>query len=267
MGHYAVERKQAAAATARRRTAHRRSTPDDVLAALRAWTEQHGSPPTSLDWDPSRARRRGDLARLRRHAAGSWPTTRMVCGHFGTFNEALRAAGLPTRPTAGRKANLRDPQEVLRAIRGWTLRHGEPPSQTDWDPARARATGQAWRAERYLEGDWPSLPTVRRHFGGLPAAIERAGLEPAPQHEAPADRAARRARNRMALVREAAVHERPDGQRLRELLHRAARARDERDSLGAEEALIHLAGCALGMADEVRERRLRALALRRGMAG
>ena len=231
---------------------------DEILAALRRWTAEVGRPPTCLDLDPSRARRLGDTARVARFEAGSWPTTRMVCSRFGTFNDALRAAGLPARPTPGRKANLRSPHEILAAIRAWTLRHGDPPVQTDWDPFRARRTGQAWRVDRYTEGDWPSLPTVRKHFGGLPAAIHAAGLEPAPQYEAPADRAARRARNRLALVRERANEERLDGQRLRELLDAATQARSTRDPIAAEEAFIALAGCALGLADEVRERRLRA---------
>jgi len=76
--------------------------------------------------------------------------------------------------------------DILVAIRLWADRYGEPPTTVDWDPSRARRYGQAWRAERFESGEWPTVRMVRAQFSTFNAAIERAGLSP------------RRAPNRLA---------------------------------------------------------------------
>src|SRR4051812_36388343 len=165
---YLVARRSAAAISLsppRRRAACTWSE-HEIIAALRDWAARHGSPPTCMDWDPSRARRVGQDDRAERHAAGRWPTTKLVCDTFGTFNAAVEAAGLQPRRAGGNKGNLAGPDAILDAIRIWTLRYGDPPRRTDWDPTRARQTGQPWKVDRYLQGDWPSLPSVAHHFGG-----------------------------------------------------------------------------------------------------
>jgi hypothetical protein len=48
----------------------------------------------------------------------------------------------------------------------------------DWDPYRARQLGQSWRIARYEESDWPSVKSVRNHFGRLSDAVAAAGLVP-----------------------------------------------------------------------------------------
>jgi hypothetical protein len=48
----------------------------------------------------------------------------------------------------------------------------------DWDPYRARQIGQDWRIARYDAGDWPSVKSVRNHFGRLSDAVVAAGLVP-----------------------------------------------------------------------------------------
>lgn len=215
-----------------------------IVEAIRAWTARHGSPPTYRDWDAAAARRAGELWRIERFTDGTWPSTRVVRRQFGTFSAALVAAGLPPGRTGGAKAPLSGPDAILDAIRAWTATYGEPPAQTDWDPFRAQSTGQPWRGERYRAGDWPSLPTVRKHFGGLPGATAAAGLEPAPQHERPADRAARRRRNRLALVDHHA-------RRPCDLagLVAAIRAVHDADGPAQERALLELSGRALALAD------------------
>jgi HNH endonuclease len=69
-------------------------------------------------------------------------------------------------------------EEILNAIRRWADSYGEPPTMLDWDPARARRLDQAWRAERFEEGLWPTAMLVRGRFKQFNAAVERAGLPP-----------------------------------------------------------------------------------------
>jgi hypothetical protein len=66
----------------------------------------------------------------------------------------------------------------LAAIVEWTKQYGDPPTQADWDPARARRLEQRWRIVRYCDGDWPSLNTVLYRFGSLGEAVRAAGLQP-----------------------------------------------------------------------------------------
>jgi len=248
---FEIERRPAAAPVTRRRA--RRFERDEIVAAIQEWHATYGAAPLSIDWEPSRARAHGQAWRAERFEAGTWPTIRMVRRQFQTLGEAIAAAGLePPRPR-GRKANLTGPDAVLRAVREWTRRFGEPPAQTDLDPYRARQTNQEWRIERYHEGDWPSLPTVRHHFGTLSAAIAAAGLESAPQSESPADRLARRRRNRLALV-EGVAGAAPDHgpNALAAAVREVARARSDRDAQALDQALLELAGTALGWADRLR---------------
>jgi hypothetical protein len=153
-----------------------------VIAAIRRWNDRYGAPPTLADWEPSRARDRGQAWRIERYESGDWPSTRTVRHHFGTMSAAVTAAGLsPRRRPSRARRPLRSADAVLEAIRAWVERYGETPGMADWDPSRAREIGQSWRVERFYEGDWPSVATVRRHFGTLNAAVERAGFEPRPR--------------------------------------------------------------------------------------
>jgi hypothetical protein len=150
-----------------------------ILDAICRWTEMFDEPPQIADWDPARARREGQSWRARRWEAGDWPSMRLVRLHFTTMSDAVRAAGLtPRRSPTRRRGHLGGPEGVLEAIREWHRRHGEPPGMADWDPARARRSGQTWRIARFYDGDWPSITTVRRHFGTLNNAILAAGLRP-----------------------------------------------------------------------------------------
>lgn len=150
-----------------------------ILDAIRRWNRQYGEPPTLADWEPSRARRQGDDWRAERWEAGDWPSTRMVRNHFGTMSAAIRAADLVPRRTPSRaRPHLTSPEAVLEAIVAWNARYGEPPTMMDWDPARARRHHHLWRISRFYLGDWPSIATVRHHFGTLNKAIVAAGLIP-----------------------------------------------------------------------------------------
>ena len=78
----------------------------------------------------------------------------------------------------GRRAGRYTDDEILEAIRRWANRYGEPPTSTDWEPARARRMGQSWRAERFELGEWPTVRMVRARFGSFNAAVRDAGLRP-----------------------------------------------------------------------------------------
>lgn len=76
--------------------------------------------------------------------------------------------------------------EIIAAILRWADAHeGEPPRQTDWNPAMLRryarrmavkAVGHLGRIAEYDSGDWPSEQTVRKYFGSWNAALASAGF-------------------------------------------------------------------------------------------
>ncbi|WP_205695851.1 hypothetical protein [Conexibacter sp. SYSU D00693] len=228
-------------------------TREEILDAIRRWAELHGGPPASDDWDPARARRQGKPWRAELFHAGTWPSVRMVRRQFATFGAALEAAGFPATRTGKGKPRLAGRDEVLRAIREWLRRYGEPPTQADWDPVRARSRGQEWRIERYRAGDWPSLATARSHFGSLGAAVRAAGLEPGARWESLEDRAARHERNLRALADHDAAQAGPTGPTvLAQGLREVAAARAARDDEALRAGLLELASSALRWAGEVR---------------
>jgi hypothetical protein len=68
-----------------------------MLAALVEWTRRYGDVPTMADWDPHRARSLGQEWRIARYHQGDWPSARAVANHFGSFTNAVAAAGLLPR--------------------------------------------------------------------------------------------------------------------------------------------------------------------------
>ncbi len=113
--------------------------------------------------------------------------------------------------------------------------------------------GQEWRIERYRAGDWPSLKTVRNHFGSLGAAVRAAGLEPAPARQDLATRAARRQGNRLALVLQEAETQKTCGpDHLARPMRAIAAARRMHDEQALEAGLVALAAAALRWAEELR---------------
>lgn len=73
-------------------------TNEQLLDAIREWTQLYGEPPATADWAPARARAHGQSWRLDRYYAGNWPSTNTVIRRFGTFSEAVRLAGFAPRP-------------------------------------------------------------------------------------------------------------------------------------------------------------------------
>jgi len=251
MSVFEIERKTRAPRTAGAPRGKRSFSEAQILEAIRDWTDTYGEPPRWLDWDPAAARRKGATWRADRFRAGDWPSMRVVCRAFPTLTDAVRAAGVTPRRAGSRKANITGPGAVLDAIRAWTLRFGEPPSQTDLDPYRARRTNQPWRVERYEEGDWPSLNTVRHHFGTLAAAIAAAGLEAVPLAETTQDRVQRRRRNRLALVEHGTRRAQGGPNSVAEAVRAVSDARKREDVSDLEAGLLQLACEALRWADRL----------------
>ncbi|MEA2468892.1 MAG: Homing endonuclease associated repeat [Thermoleophilaceae bacterium] len=90
---------------------------EDILDAIREWTRRYGEPPATSDWSPSRARAAGQEWRAALYLAGDWPSVSTVLRRFGTFGEAVRAAGLEPRPR-GRHTKSRSFQTRLTSTLG-----------------------------------------------------------------------------------------------------------------------------------------------------
>ncbi len=252
---FEVRRVASGSRTSPQTSGSRRYTPEQILNAIRRCTELYGSPPPGGDWEPSRARRRGQLERARRFEAGDWPSTRVVRRAFGTFNAAVLAAGYEPRPAPTRiRSALVDRTEILRAIQAWTSRYGDPPTMADWDTYRARRLGQTWRISRYSAGDWPSLRTVCAHFGNLSNAIRAAGLDPRPAGGEPAATRLARQANRQILKHERTLDAAAIApQLLAGRLSAVARARKDNDLTVLRGSLIQLASAALNWADHLED--------------
>jgi hypothetical protein len=119
----------------------------DGIKALQAWARKHRRVPHSMEWT---------------HAAPDHPCAGTIREHFGTWKNALDAAGLEP----ARKPVLRNKpwatEDILQALSDWTKEHGHPPIAHDW--VRASPTT-------------PSLGTVTNHCGSWQNALTAAGLK------------------------------------------------------------------------------------------
>jgi hypothetical protein len=112
-----------------------------MIAALRAFADEHGRAPTWDDWKIS---------------APDRPYADQVAGEFGSWPDAIRAAGLrPARQPFER-------EEVIRALRDWMLEHGRAPKPAEWRPDPARGV--------------PALSAIRKHFGKWDHAVRAAAV-------------------------------------------------------------------------------------------
>jgi hypothetical protein len=142
-----------AACTPRKRPAATRA---EVLEALRSWNTEHGRPPHQEDW----GRRAGPDSPWRREWP-RWPSASSVFTQFGSWNEALLAAGLPLQRHGAWARN-----EIVWAIQHWAAEHdGTPPRYADFRDTCNRAR-------------WPDPKTAAAHFGSWRAALAAAGFHP-----------------------------------------------------------------------------------------
>jgi hypothetical protein len=91
---------------------------------------------------------------------------------------ALRRKPRRAESESPREARTEGQAQIVAAIRRWAELYGGPPQTADWEPSRAARAGEHWRVERFRAGTWPTLNTVRHHFGRFNLAIEAAGLTP-----------------------------------------------------------------------------------------
>jgi hypothetical protein len=151
-----------------------RWTREEIVLAIQAWAKETGVPPTCRQWSK---------------AGNDTPTAAQVQGLFGSWNEAIAAAGFEPRQRGwigamtpamlARRARSRTgrpnphtgvtiwtSEKIVAAIQAWTKRTGVPPTAGQWDK-----TG----------GDVPNRATVCRRFGSWSAGIKAAGIEPRQQ--------------------------------------------------------------------------------------
>jgi len=145
-----------------------------VVASIREWTRQHGRPPTSPEWE---------------RASSSHPSATWVLTMFGTWNEALRAAGVANR-ARGCRAETWTKEEIIDVMLDFVAREGRWPTADDW---RKAGPGH------------PQIDTVRRRFGTWTAAKRAAGFTGLPnewQHRKPTSRRSLRERARRRALAE-----------------------------------------------------------------
>ncbi len=177
----------------------------------------------------------------------------MVKRQFGSVSAAVIAAGFCARQGPRRlKRHLTGSEQVIAAIVAWTKCYGEPPTQADWDPVRARRLGQPWRIIRYRAGDWPSLNTVLYHFGSLGEAVSAAGLQPRRAGDHGRGTAEHRVRN-LRVVAEigAAPGSRGGTAALAAHIEAVARARRSTDPEQLRITLLDLASAAIRWANDI----------------
>ena len=248
IGDFSVGR-QAPGTTEKRGCRSRSFSSDEIIEAIRQWVTCYGEPPLTIDWEPARARRLGQSWRAERFQCGRWPSVRVVCLQFRTFNAAIEAAGLVPRPAPRRHCtNLSGPEAITDAMVEWTRRYGDVPAMADWDPVRARRLGQDWRIARYNQGDWPSARSVALHFGSFAKAATAAGLIPRVRSTAHDQRQQQLAANRHAVAQAGATDSQPGLADLAATLRTLAHARREQDPVAVHAALIDVAGSALAWA-------------------
>ncbi len=127
-------------------TLHGTWEPPEIIGALQAWADAHGRSPRRVEW---------------KFAAPEHPQALTVTRHLGSWNEALRQAGLETVTPPQRYAWRED--EIVKALHAWTRKHGQPPFAMEWAKARPQH---------------PSAATVRAHYGHWDDALHAAGLPP-----------------------------------------------------------------------------------------
>ena len=161
-GHSKTPSPRCLACEKKRQHANRRWTRERIIADIRKWNDIHGRPPVATDWLHYTSPTRG--------APREWPHVQIAQREFGSWSNAIEAAGFP-RPSIGQydrtnpeyleKITKWPKERIIDRIREWNDIHGRPPKSDDWRSA----------SDRY-----PSHSSVRKRFGSWSDGIEAAGF-------------------------------------------------------------------------------------------
>lgn len=109
---------------------------------MQDWANRHGQQPSANEW----------------HKAGpDHPANATIAFLFGSWNNAIEAAGFTPRPSWSPWAQ----DTIVDACRGFYRLHGRPPTQKDWTGASTLR---------------PTVPVVRHRFGSWNAMIRASHL-------------------------------------------------------------------------------------------
>ena len=138
---------------ANRRGPTRDWTPEELTAAIQRWRDLEGRPPRSAEWQ------NGPHTSPRwRHEYPDWPALKDIQRQFGSWNQALRAAGIaPVHPIGVTT------DEVITALKDAHAELGERLSYK---------TFTAWASKHRR----PSTQSLVRHFGTFNEARKAAGI-------------------------------------------------------------------------------------------
>ena len=134
--------------TANEPTVTRTWTREAVRSASRAWTDEHGEPPSYHEWTPSRS-----FPDVWEAESPRWPSAAVVCDAYDDFVNPWNAALLD----AGAEVRFRrwSDDAVRAALADFWTRTGRPPTTAD-------LTADAWSG--------PKASTFRRRYGGTKQA-------------------------------------------------------------------------------------------------
>lgn len=146
-------------------------TQDELLDFLRTAdsygrTDDEGTPggnPNGILTIP----RYTEFANARHTADGRrWPTYQTYRNRFGSWPQALHAAGIPANPPRRRWSGKRiDRDECLAAILTVQQKLGKTPTEAEYN-----------KYARQTKGTLPSAATIRNHCGGWIGALQIAGI-------------------------------------------------------------------------------------------
>jgi Homing endonuclease associated repeat len=132
-----------------------RWTDEAILDVLRQWTQEHG-PPRATDWNA---------------VTPEHPARRLVTTRFGSWDAALRAAGI-TSPSTPHKWS-RD--AIATAMQAWAQEHQRPPRAMDWQHGSPShpARGHVWRQFGSWEAALQAAELVRHSQPSGRLGVER----------------------------------------------------------------------------------------------
>ena len=83
----------------------RKLTREWIIASIHEWVQWFGGPPTAVDWNQHMARANGRQDLIDRYEATGrrWPGVHVVQDNYGSWNEAIEAAGYEPCPLGQRR--------------------------------------------------------------------------------------------------------------------------------------------------------------------